>query len=453
MNRSVLRDEVDLYVGDDSFPDEEALESKYGVGSPKRCDVEASNSAIQDREKEFSLREGKLLNMIEQKNKKIEHLCVLMEALEPAPGMDAVKYKKIIESGAEDVDFRDSKIVALAKKSQKLTMTLNKERALSENLAQQLKEQQALAESLSQQLTLSSKGGSPSRNFGPRLTSSTALNSSGAGNTMTHSEPARAENIELKQELASLNKALRESNKLTEDLKQKVGQLGDENKALTRTLQQELGDATTVEHAVDGGWRGRAQQIVMLKAKIRKLESESGGKATTSSAPSRYGSTGARGVDAKAEGGLAEMSNERRMVTEMLTEERARLLEANQELEKKNTGHKARIQILETDAKKMKENLQLVLSKTASDDELLDALRSEISKLKQQAKQHGNGGTRQQQQEQQQQLHLQTEKDAEAQRYHAEILRLQRLCKHQAEQIDSQDQTIRKMKKAQNINV
>ncbi len=51
------------------------------------------------------------------------------------------------------------------------------------------------------------------------------------------------------------------------------------------------------------------------------------------------------------------MSRERRQIVEALTEERIKLIESNQLLEKKNTAQKARIQILENEVRKIKENI------------------------------------------------------------------------------------------------
>ncbi len=62
-------------------------------------------------------------------------------------------------------------------------------------------------------------------------------------------------------------------------------------------------------------------------------------------------------VDSKAEESLQEMSRERRQIVEALTEERIKLIESNQSLEKKSTAQKARIQILENEVRKIKENI------------------------------------------------------------------------------------------------
>ncbi len=63
----------------------------------------------------------------------------------------------------------------------------------------------------------------------------------------------------------------------TEEWRKKYSQLQEENKKLTRTLLKEIGESDNgegLEQILDEGWRGRAQTIVVLKAKIKKLERE-----------------------------------------------------------------------------------------------------------------------------------------------------------------------------------
>jgi hypothetical protein len=259
MNKTVRTEKLDLHFGDPhDFPNVEYLEKKYSNKSPSKSapeNVERDSSELVESHQ----REAKLVQLIDDKNKKIEQLCVLLEALEPAPGMDPEKYRRMIESGNDGVDFRDSKIVSLAKKSQNLTMLLNKERATSENLSMQLKELRLKYDNLSQQISTPSKSNAPE--FGPKLSAmgGSMVNSSDMSSGVDEAAPRR---------MAGLTKELRDANKQVEELKAKLLQVSEDNKALTRALSQELGDGVSLEHAVDGGWRGRAQQIVMLKSKV-----------------------------------------------------------------------------------------------------------------------------------------------------------------------------------------
>eukprot|EP01036_Dinobryon_divergens_P024693 gene24693-33164_t len=462
-NVQVHRAEVDLQLnGEDdadgygegslkaySFPDPQSLALKYGLmndsGGGERAaekrDKQVGEEPVdpeQQRAKEQALQMQSLVRKLDEKNRKIESLCVLLEAVEPMPGMDPDRIRRALEADTKDdgsaaeVDFRDSKIVALAKKSHRLQMLLNKERA---------------------------NGGSGAGSGSQGGLKLPALRPNSAN--------SNAEQIA--QANAALTKELRDVNRAADELKKKNSALVEENKNLSRALSKEIGEGggVTVEQAVSGGWKGRAQQIVMLKAKIRKLEASlEGGNGNGGGPQSQQGD-----VDSKAQDELAGMSNERRQAVEALTEERVRLLEANQHLEKKNAAHKARIQTLENEAKRMKENMQVVLDKSSSDDQLLEALRAELQRLKKTqqaalsaAQQAAAAQTTTTATMQGGRLSTTTapaarygtgagsSSDAAAAeellaRQSAEISRLQRLCKNQAEQIDSQDAALRALKK------
>jgi cell division protein FtsB len=119
---------------------------------------------------------------------------------------------------------------------------------------------------------------------------------SGKGATASVAESPAAV-LKLQKDLSA---AMKEMN----ELRRREYQLSEEVKSLNRALANELGDGVTVEQSLaEGGWRGRAQQIVMLKAKIRKLES--GAVATGSSSSAK--AVKRNDVDAKAEAELANM--------------------------------------------------------------------------------------------------------------------------------------------------
>ena len=199
-------------------------------------------------------------------------------------------------------------------------------------------------------------------------------------------------------------------------------------------------------------------------------------------------------------------------------------MEANQQLERRSTAQKARIHNLEADTRKLKDSLQMVLDKSATDDQLLDALRGEISRLKAQVQQQhlgtSVGGAGRSMADgittkyssaghsmskdgrsrlegasgagapgagvladsldflQMQQLQQQEQWEAEARQLQGELQRLRRLCKnqvsvtyccisclfcskhavfllcavHQADQLETQDGTIRQLKKKLNTD-
>ena len=100
-------------------------------------------------------------------------------------------------------------------------------------------------------------------------------------------------------ELADLRKSLKLANNQIEETRRKYLQSQEEQKKMKAILAKEIGDGTLInacvcflfanpcsillttnlpvgvsmDHAMNGdGWRGRSQQIVMLKSKVKRLE-------------------------------------------------------------------------------------------------------------------------------------------------------------------------------------
>ena len=152
------------------------------------------------------IQEEDLLNQIDEKTREIEKLHVLVQSLAPASG-DAEKYKKYIEGSVDpiDVDFRDSKIVELAKKCRKLTVSLNKERSQIESLKQALNDATAANENLRKEV----------ENSGTKRTIAGKL------------QAAVVDDGSLQRDLTSANKTI-------EELRRKVTQTKEESRNLTR---------------------------------------------------------------------------------------------------------------------------------------------------------------------------------------------------------------------------
>lgn len=240
---------------------------------------------------------------LDEKTRECEKLNVLMESVAPIPGFDYDKYRKLVLNPSDEihVDYRDSKIVSLAKKSRNLTMLLNKEKAENDSLKHSLYELNNLCVSLRDELSVSTS----KRDRRP---------------DMDESDQMKA--------IETLSKDLNNANKSLEELRRKYLQTKEESKNLKNALTRELGEGVTVEQALEGNnWRGRAQQIVMLKSKIRRLEGQLQLESQSKSQQS--------GVDAKAEQMIAEMDQERKQTIEAITEDYKRLQQQCSDLETK----------------------------------------------------------------------------------------------------------------------
>jgi predicted RNase H-like nuclease (RuvC/YqgF family) len=178
---------------------------------------------------------------IDEKKREIERLNTVIECMSPVPGYDYDKVRRMVVKGDDtDMDHRDSKIVSLAKKSRNLTVQVNKLMAENDNLQQSIRDLNIICNQLRGEVALSRANGG------------------------VDTSPSISENTS--KELAIANKSV-------EELRRKYIQVKEEAKNYRNALIREIGEGVTLEQALDGGnWRGRAQTIVMLKSKIRRLE-------------------------------------------------------------------------------------------------------------------------------------------------------------------------------------
>lgn len=466
---------LNIYLDYDSpnkDPNPAELAKKYGVESDDDASDEEDEKIAHEMrsklEEEVEVESAKtnveLLSKVKQmtvklteKHKEIDRLCSLLEAIEPVKGgVDPEKFLKMYDSaenqGREmpDTDYRDVKIVALAKKVRKITLQLNKERSAAETVKTTLQEKNMKIEKLTKELN---------------LLSSPAARAAAIRNVRKDikQNAEEADINELRQMAAAANKQ-------TEETKRKYALLQEENKKLQRALAKEVGEgaaagggSVSMEKVLDEGWRGRAQQILTLKNKIKKMEGENttlvtalqhtqqsqgfggfGGTNTNSglgfnfsaqqnhhrspsmgaigeedetgddistqfggasidmsvltNAMKTYGGgtigggtvhtshTRADTVDTKATARIESMAADRQQAIDSLITDRERLIVENESIVKKSAALKSRIKILENDSKQQKESMKILIDKTDSDDQLVEMLKAEIQRLKETVK-------------------------------------------------------------------
>ena len=421
-----------------------------------------------------------LVKKLNQKNNEIERLCILLDTMEPVPGLDVEKYRKLIDSSnnsAPDapVDYRDTKIVQLAKKIRRLTVTLNKEHATAESRLDKIDE---LENKCAHLQTLLANANSINKD-------------NNKASAKVHGDPDQ-----LKRELES-------SHKQVTDLKHKNFQLNEEIKSLTRAFAKEVGDGANIEEILkahnsansasidpnppkEKGWRGRAQQITMLKIKVKKLEQQLTESAmnnsiannnnnnnlsspslksgitdafsrlynaeTESTYKSKRFSEKEPDADRKAADELEDMANQRKEAMEIISQEHAQLLEQNQMLETKVTASKARIKNLETDCLKHKQQVKVMIDKTETDDQLISALRDELERLREQLVSKKAKDRKAVADAAPKEVKLRPDgkvshmQHADPPHLEAEVQRLQRMCKQQQAQIATHEQIIAELR-------
>jgi len=213
-------------------------------------DDDVSDNDEDENEKYPWKKEGdkeSMIQLLKDKCREVEKLKVLIESLEPIPGMDPEKYNQFVFNGIDDAfDFRDTKIISLAKKVRNLSMKTNKFNAINEANKKEI-------------IVL--------RNQYDELKST--------HDTILAKEQELEKAIKPETE-KRLQKELSIANKTIDELKRRQQQLNDEVKNLQRALRSELGSEnsnTSLDQVVlDPSWKGRADQVTMLKIRLKKYE-------------------------------------------------------------------------------------------------------------------------------------------------------------------------------------
>eukprot|EP00948_MAST-09A_sp_MAST-9A-sp1_P004154 g4154.t1 len=133
------------------------------------------------------------------------------------------------------------------------------------------------------------------------------------------------------------------------------------------------------------GWRGRSQQIIMLKSKVKRLEQQlrsTSNKTSNNSetATNNYQKGPPRDVDEKVSREISEISATRNQAMQEMGQKLQTLTADYEELEKRFKGSKARIRTLEGTNRKMRGQMKTLLDKTATDDAYISSLREKVQR-------------------------------------------------------------------------
>lgn len=277
-----------------------------------------------------------------------------------------------------------------AKTLRHLKRTLQREKQLAVDAVKQCK----LLEASSQRLeceneTLRLKAA----RFQARATAAANANALAQGGGGAQQDEAQSPKL-VSQQVSSISgggasgEAAQQVKKKLEDLKTKHDKLQLDFKKLHRALQREVGDDVPLDEilegpadGVNGGKRGRAQQIVMLKAKVKKLEAELAKGSLVSGNSSEPGPL-SNNVDVRAQHELAGQQTQKQRLLDKLMLERDETQEKLAQATKKYDAVKSRIQTLEKDKHESKARFQLLVDKSKNDDALIDALQRQLETWK-----------------------------------------------------------------------
>lgn len=163
--------------------------------------------------------------------------------------------------------------------------------------------------------------------------------------------------------------------KLFQELQVKYSNVKAELKKAKIVLKKEVGDFENLENLLKNeSWKGRAQQIELMKSRINDLKRQIGKKSEENVTPMMS--------VMKSEG----TADERRKEIQALQEELGRNRDELEKSKKKVQGTTSRMVALEKEAKELREThrvqIKTLLDKTENDDKFIDELKNEIERIR-----------------------------------------------------------------------
>uniref|UniRef100_A0A8B9ZPU1 Coiled-coil domain-containing protein 13 n=1 Tax=Anas zonorhyncha TaxID=75864 RepID=A0A8B9ZPU1_9AVES len=157
----------------------------------------------------------------------------------------------------------------------------------------------------------------------------------------------------------------------------------------SQLLANEVGEDVNIQSLLtnSGSWRGRAQQILVLQSKVRELENQLGQTKSRTSLSEMdeelLALADPRKLSAQEKNLLKirSLEKEKKEALEKLTGEHDALQKNHEEVKKKLDASKARNKVLCSEVKTLKGQIATLLEKGKHDDELIDALLSQLKQM------------------------------------------------------------------------
>ncbi|KAK9816609.1 hypothetical protein WJX72_002699 [[Myrmecia] bisecta] len=155
----------------------------------------------------------------------------------------------------------------------------------------------------------------------------------------------------------------------------KMNAVRQEKEKLLRALQREVGEDVPIAKLLDGtsDWRGRQQQISLLKEKIKEMSSLQG-TTVRGAEPTRF--------DTQHRSTLETIKGEKQREIDRMAAELDAAQQAREEMKLRFDALCSRKAVVEAEAKGLRDKIAILLEKTANDDKLISALRTELSAFK-----------------------------------------------------------------------
>ena len=113
---------------------EDAAITSVLAGTPGAESTIRATGGMSSALQELQSRNAMLLEAVEEKSRQVQELGTLLECLEPVPGLDPAAFYSVLCGGGgpgheKNLDYRDQKIVHLAKRTRVLNAKLEGEKA------------------------------------------------------------------------------------------------------------------------------------------------------------------------------------------------------------------------------------------------------------------------------------------------------------------------------------
>ncbi|KAI8586565.1 hypothetical protein BDZ88DRAFT_482579 [Geranomyces variabilis] len=241
-----------------------------------------------------------------------------------------------------EMGAREAKLILLAKKARRLTVALERERtqntALSNKLKMQLEAKPAAAPV-------------PARD-------------------------TRDETKALRDKLGQVTRKLEEERTAAQALRAEV-------RNMHLALRKEIGEEMPLSQILDAssGWKGRAQQIITLKAKIQTLLANSNSNSSGAAANCTVSpGPGSGAYDSSHRAAIRRIETERKVAMEVSASELEETRRSLEDAKRKCDAVTARNRLLEQSLRQHKRDIETLVRKAGTDDRLIAALRAKSGK-------------------------------------------------------------------------